>query len=63
MFMQVGGAVDGVSLRVVDCVGRPGDIYLTHPWAFHAVAVNPSHRPRLMRGVALRRYDGKATGY
>jgi len=54
-FMRVGADVDGVALRVVECTGRAGDVYLTHPWLFHSIATNASQRPRLMRGVAVTR--------
>ncbi len=47
--------VDGVSLRVIECTGSAGDVYVTHPWVFHSIAVNASTRPRLMRSFAVRR--------
>ena len=48
-----GTDVDGVRLRVVECTGRAGDVYVTHPWVFHSIASNASTRPRLMRSVAI----------
>ena len=54
-FMREGAEVDGVKLRVVECTGRAGDVYLTHPWVFHSIATNVSDRPRLMRSVAVVR--------
>jgi ectoine hydroxylase-related dioxygenase (phytanoyl-CoA dioxygenase family) len=47
--------VDGLPLRVVELTGRPGDVFLTHPWVFHSIAVNASDVPRLMRSHAIRR--------
>jgi ectoine hydroxylase-related dioxygenase (phytanoyl-CoA dioxygenase family) len=54
-FMAADTAVDGVALRVVECTGRAGDVYLTHPWVFHSIAANAQRRPRLMRSFAVRR--------
>jgi Phytanoyl-CoA dioxygenase (PhyH) len=48
-----GAEVDGIRLRVVECTGRAGDVYITHPWVFHSIASNASARPRLMRSVAV----------
>jgi hypothetical protein len=61
-FMRVGADVDGVTLRVVECTGRAGDVYLTHPWVFHSIATNASARPRLMRSVAVVRCSVDAWG-
>jgi Phytanoyl-CoA dioxygenase (PhyH) len=47
--------VDGLPARVVECTGQAGDVFVTHPWLFHSIAVNASRRPRLMRSVAIRR--------
>ena len=56
-FMVTGTDIDGVKLRVVECTGKSGDVYLTHPWVFHSIAGNASHRPRLMRSFAIARSD------
>lgn len=48
-----GTCVDGVDLRVVECCGRAGDVFVTHPWVFHSIAPNASSRPRLMRSLAI----------
>jgi hypothetical protein len=45
--------IDGQGLRVVECTGRAGDVYVTHPWVFHSIAPNTSTRPRLMRSFAV----------
>ncbi len=54
-FMTPGSRVDGVEVRVVECTGKSGVVFVTHPWVFHAIASNTSSRPRLMRSVAVRR--------
>ena len=41
--------IDGVGVRVVELVGEPGDVVLTHPWLLHAAGPNTTTRPRLMR--------------
>ena len=46
--------VDGLPVRVVELTGRPGDVFLTHPWVFHSIAVNARSTPRMMRSGAIR---------
>ncbi len=53
VLMDDGADVDGARLRVVECTGRAGDVYVTHPWVFHSIAPNATARPRLMRSVAV----------
>jgi hypothetical protein len=53
LLMHTGAEVDGAELRVVECTGGAGDVYITHPWVFHSIAVNGSSRPRLMRSVGI----------
>jgi hypothetical protein len=53
-FMRESTEVHGAALRVVECTGDAGDVYVTHPWVFHSIAQNASTRPRLMRSVAIR---------
>lgn len=53
-FMDEGAEIDDVELRVVECSGRAGDIYITHPWVFHSIADNATPRPRFMRSAAIR---------
>ncbi len=50
-----GTTIDDVAVGVVECTGRAGDVYVTHPWVFHSIANNATTRPRLMRSVAIRR--------
>jgi ectoine hydroxylase-related dioxygenase (phytanoyl-CoA dioxygenase family) len=45
--------VDGLPARVIECTGSAGDVYVTHPWVFHSIAVNASDRPRMMRSAAV----------
>jgi ectoine hydroxylase-related dioxygenase (phytanoyl-CoA dioxygenase family) len=54
-FMCEGADVDGVRLRVMECTGKSGDVYVTHPWVFHTIATNATSRPRLMRSFAITR--------
>ena len=61
--MSDGAEVDGVCLRVVECTGRAGDVYVTHPWVFHSIASNASTRPppdAQRRGLGVR--PGLLTG-
>jgi hypothetical protein len=53
VLMRQGTEVDGIELRVVECTGRAGDVYVTHPWVFHSIAKNARDRPRFMRSVAV----------
>lgn len=62
VFMDEPTAIDGVDVQVVECTGRSGDVYLTHPWVFHTIAMNASCRPRLMRSFAVRRRPQGAPG-
>jgi hypothetical protein len=52
-FMQTPTEIAGQEVRVVECTGRAGDVYVTHPWVFHSIATNVSTRPRLMRSFAV----------
>ena len=54
-FMDEDVDVDGLPARVVELTGAPGDVFITHPWVFHSIAVNASAVPRLMRTMAVRR--------
>ena len=48
-FMQKDTEVDGVSVRVIEVTGEPGDVFLCHPSIFHAASFNHSDVPRFMR--------------
>jgi hypothetical protein len=36
-----------------ELTGKPGDVFVTHPWVMHAVALNATALPRMMRSVAV----------
>jgi hypothetical protein len=57
-FMGTPTEIAGHELRVVECSGRAGDVYVTHPWVFHSIATNTSTRPRLMRSFAVMAFPG-----
>ena len=46
--------IDGLPVRVIELTGQPGDVFITHPWVFHSIAVNARSTPRLMRSGAIR---------
>jgi hypothetical protein len=54
-YLEEGSVVDGVPLRVVEIVGRPGDSFLMRGDTFHAVAPNVLDQPRMMliKGVPV----------
>jgi hypothetical protein len=39
--------VEGVSVRVEELCGEPGDVVIIHPWLLHSPSPNLSDRPRL----------------
>jgi hypothetical protein len=39
---------DGAPLRVVELTANPGDVFLCHPFLYHAASPNHSGRPRFM---------------
>ncbi len=47
-YMNDGTVVDGVSLRVIELTGEPGDVVLMHCDCFHAAAPNRLTEPRMM---------------
>lgn len=52
---------DGVSLRVVEMTGEPGDVIAMHPWILHTSAPNVGPRPRMMLTARLRAADPPAS--
>jgi len=54
-FMASPTNIDGIEARVMEITGKAGDIFITHPWVFHAVTDNATDRPRLMRSLAIYR--------
>lgn len=55
--LLAGAEVHGVPVRVVETTGRAGDVWITHPWVQHSIAVNASDRPRIMRSFAVPRRE------
>ena len=54
-FMDRTTTVDGVSLRVHEMTGKPGDVYFLHPLLVHAGPPNGGRCPRIMhRSFAWR---------
>jgi hypothetical protein len=47
--------VDGIPLQIVELTGEPGDAVLCHPALLHAVSMNCSTIPRIMRRTNVRR--------
>ncbi len=47
-FLSESGQADGVSLRVVEMIGEPGDAYITDLRLLHTVAPNANQKPRVM---------------
>lgn len=61
-FMRVGANIEGVQVRVVELVGDPGDVFITHPWVMHAIAPNATSVPRMMRSVPVYHAKYGVTG-
>lgn len=59
-FMASDVDVDGLPARVIECTGRAGDVYITHPWVMHSIAPNAGTTPRLMRSMAIYRAPASA---
>lgn len=50
--------VDGIEVRPVEVIGRPGDLYLAHFYVLHSGAPNVSDRPRQMLSTTATRASG-----
>ena len=46
--MKTEHEIDGISVRVCELIGGPGDITFGHPWLLHAIAPACGKRPRFM---------------
>ena len=46
-FMAGNTLVDGVPVQVEEMTGQPGDVFIMHPGALHAIAPNARREPRL----------------
>jgi len=53
-FMDRATDIDGISARVVELTGEPGDAVICHPSLLHAASHNCSDVPRFMRVKDLR---------
>jgi ectoine hydroxylase-related dioxygenase (phytanoyl-CoA dioxygenase family) len=47
-FMEEGDEIDGVYVRVTEIVAQAGDVFLCHPFLYHARSQNHSARARFM---------------
>jgi hypothetical protein len=59
-FMNDGGTIDGVEVRVVELTGTAGEAIVFHPWLFHAPAPNCTTAPRMMVGQNVHTDGGIA---
>ncbi len=59
-FMDEGGEVDGIPLRVVEFTGEAGDVLLFHPWMMHGLAPNCSETPRMVVATSFTTPEGTA---
>jgi hypothetical protein len=56
-FMAQPTEVDGITARVIEACGRPGDVYVCHPWTIHCPPPNANDQPRFLRSPTLTRRD------
>lgn len=61
-FMEQGGIVDGVALRVVEMTGEPGDVFFMHPCLMHAFCTNAGDRARMMLTQWVEGHPGAGSG-
>lgn len=47
-FMDRDHQAGGITARVTELTGKPGDVVLTHPWMLHSGAPNIGSYPRMM---------------
>jgi hypothetical protein len=47
-FMEEGDEIEGVPMRVTEITCQAGDVFLCHPFLYHAASQNHSGRPRFM---------------
>lgn len=52
-FMAQTSEVDGIPARVIEASGRPGDVYVCHPWTIHCTPPNANKQPRFLRSPTL----------
>ena len=61
-FMQRGGVVDGVPVKVVEMTGEPGDVFFMHPSLMHAFSTNAGDQARMMLTQWVEGRPGAAYG-
>jgi hypothetical protein len=49
--------VDGIPARVIEVSGRPGDVFVCHPWTIHVRPPNAGPGPRFVRSPTLAQRD------
>jgi hypothetical protein len=54
-FMHETSLVDGIPARVIEACGRPGDVFVCHPWTIHCRPPNAATQPRFLRSPTLCR--------
>lgn len=54
-FMEEGGDIDGLPVRVVELGGSAGDVFLVHPLTLHARPRNAGTEPRFMLSTFARK--------
>lgn len=54
-FMGAPTDVDGIPAQVVEACGRPGEVFVCHPWTIHCRPPNAADRPRFLRSPTLSR--------
>jgi hypothetical protein len=54
-FMIEEGQARGLSVRVVEMTGDPGDVVVMHPFVLHTPAANALDTPRMMLVQSLNR--------
>lgn len=52
-FMVETTDVEGIPAKVIEACGRPGDVYVCHPWTIHCAPPNANSQPRFLRSPTL----------
>ncbi len=56
-FMIDGEEIDGVTVRVIELTGEPGDVVAMMPWTMHNFSMNIAAQPRFMVTHTVMRHD------
>src|SRR5262245_36266136 len=59
-FVERGGTIEGIPVRVVELTGEAGEVVLTHPWVLHCHAPHCGTAPRFMRSMDIYRREVQA---